>query len=1242
MADRAGLTDKCGWRVVLAAYLLFYLGIIVWARGIPYAIDNNESFSSLEHARNLHEVSWKLTKGLTDEVAAFTPSASPFIHSHQGNVPRIFAYLIYLLGARSVESQIAITTFTVGLCAIFFAYRYLRTIGPPVFAMIGCLVLTTDYGLFGQWQVDTYRVWYGFFFFSSLLWIHSFQRGSGWKIPVWGLCNYAAMFYGEYVYATFMAVTSALYACFIYRRNWGSIFRIVFIQCAGALIAAGTLLAQLTAYMGWHNVLLDIHYTLSARNMAFDQSFADEANRFYAQHHIVFFQNFLDTSTYRNVPYFVRSLFKFHFQYYSAPICLSFLIVLAAAIIGCCRLGHEGRTRHPTSSASVALKILGLSALAFGFFILVDSGLHQFDIFPAGTTASTMASAAIAACSLVSVLAVAQPTAAGISSQIALPWAGIFRAALLLGLSVYLIDRRKDLFGSFIENQWPFFGSASNISKFSVVVLVLCTVVALSISVNGAGESPSRVEGFPKLFALSACVLLGFAASYRIFTGYIFSGYLYRQAPFLVFWSDILFAAALFLILEETRRGLRVHHPILVLSASTLFVFLFGSWVSLQMTYGRLVAPTHYSFLHLLSKAPYRGKTFVADTYAAPIAEQTHAWAYAESSIFSGAIKLTADGFVTEHDKKYLWFGDAENNKKYLEPEYGIKIAQPASILEALDGSLRSENEAIEPIAFASFGCIARSLDPLQAFVEDQVVASDGIHFTIVKFDWDYPPFLQPVDNTIARSALHMSLQQRMAVSRVARAFHRHWRIELESMASSLSNGPEPLNRLISSATVDGKAVFSAAELNGDAPVSQLVDGDKVQLVLKSGLRDGRLRVAINEMSHIFDLRNLKESESSISCNRNEPYGNHTSIPNFPAGIYVNTRLVRVGSGSAAEIQYNYKQQNDKGEEHTTVRLYNWSETGKLKMVDAVLILGPRGIPIRIAEFRRRNPDTLMEYARISARGDIRNYEHWLLDHLTAHPDELSRPGILGSEAERLGLAAKLTSGETSGVTRMIPLPEGLSGWSQISVTPGTATKDGPEYFGLPFSVEDFERNSSESKMVGIGTPRADKGPIPYGVLEMRLRFSPFRGITPEPLVSTGIEDAGDFVYVTYPDPAHIRIGLDHWFHGGPLSQPIRVDFSREHKIEISMGSLFPSSEDFIFEGLLPEKVAKVKHSLLVVFDGETVLDAVSDFYESTPDQVSVGANLIKGTTSSTEFKGEIIEDHRVWPELLSTGSRTK
>ncbi len=348
---------SAAWVVVFLAYVVCFGTLLIFTRGLPYAIDNNESFSSLWHARHMYELGFSQTMGLADEVMAWHPAASPYVHTHQGNFPRLFSFLLYVLGARSIESQIVITTFTAGLASIWLAYRFLRTIGPPLFAGLACLVLITDYGLFGQWQVDTYRVWYGFFFFGSLYWVSQLGRWRGWPMLLAGAALFGAVFYGEYVFASFVGMTACAYALFFQPGRMRNFMRACAAVCLGAAAAAAVLLAQLVAYMGWQSVKLDVHYTLAARNMARDPAFADMVDKFYREHRIVFWNNYFDVTEFRTAGAFVTSLFGKHLQYYSPWVCLCAMVLLAGAPAGLLGRKAGGGSRSGPGAPGRALSL---------------------------------------------------------------------------------------------------------------------------------------------------------------------------------------------------------------------------------------------------------------------------------------------------------------------------------------------------------------------------------------------------------------------------------------------------------------------------------------------------------------------------------------------------------------------------------------------------------------------------------------------------------------------------------------------------------------------------------------------------------------------------------------------------------------------------------------------------------------------------------------------------------------------
>ena len=69
------------------------------------------------------------------------------------------------------------------------------------------------------------------------------------------------------------------------------------------------------------------------------------------------------------------------------------------------------------------------------------------------------------------------------------------------------------------------------------------------------------------------------------------------------------------------------------------------------------------------------------------------------------------------------------------------------------------------PIAFESTGIVQRTQEPLQPFLRHKLVRTDGVSYSIVKFDWDFPPFLRPVN-----AAMRAAATQGLAVRRRVRS----------------------------------------------------------------------------------------------------------------------------------------------------------------------------------------------------------------------------------------------------------------------------------------------------------------------------------------------------------------------------------------------------------------------------------------------------------------------------------------
>jgi len=1104
---------------------------LVATGGYPYGLDNNESYSSWWHARSLYENGIALTKGLTDEVFAHHPEASPYIHSHQGNFPRLYTFLWYALGIRDIATHIWITTFTVGLAAIWFAFRFLSDLVRPGYAAIACGVMMTNYLLFAQWQVSLYNVWHAFFFFSSLRCIQTLgttARRGRWVALA--LLNFASLFYWEYVFTAFVVSLCALYAITLHWRRPKTVLLAAGVVAGGAALAAGLLLTQLTAYMGWANVMEDVRLTLTARNAAADPALLEKVTTFYREHRIIFWHNFLDATPLRTLHGFWSTFVQHHLAYYSVPLIGTCALVLLGWLAGWVR------ARLPGGNSPV-------SGIGAAVFFLLGAG------------------------ALVLSLGHGPATAGGLVDG----WA------------------------------WEHPGARVLLAGAGLLGLVLALRPADHGLVSGS---------FP---ILVACAVAAYALTFRLFTGYVLSGYLHRLVPLLVFVTDLLLALPLWLAWRQFQpAGADRILPWCGRAAAVIvLVGMLAQWFTIQAGALRLVPPDSYAFLKLLGKAPAHRRSVVTNTYPAPMVARAGSWGYADTSLFSGQLTLDAGGFKVERDLKYLWFADRETNLDYLKPDLALTLDHPPNIGEARQREADRRAAEANGLARIPAGVVRRAQSPYQPFLHHKLLHTDNLRLDIVDLDWDYPPYLIRHEQQVRKLASTLSLEQKLALSGKAGETRRSWRVEWQWLDQASPRASSPIDLWYDGRIQD---ISSAAS-------SHVSYGDDLRLRIKPG--QGRLQVTVNDASEVFDLARLPVEGAVFDWQASAPHGRFTRLPVLAPGFFVETRVLPSPHGTNAELVYRFAQQDGQTEAGTMVRLYVESTDGRRRLHDSIALLGSDLIPVRLEEFRRANPDTLFEYAAASRSGDKRSYAQWLADHLQANPGERTRPGILADHI----VTRRDDAGGSATVVRL-PLPD-TADRCQFSITPGTRTKTGTEYFGLSFNPAEY----STAAEVAFVPPATTAGFVaPYGLLRLKLRFPTDRWPQSEPLLVTGSNEAGDIIYVIYHDEHHIRIGFDHWYQGGPLTQPIPIDFANEHELEISIGSLFPPSDDVVFVGRSAEEIAALKKRVMVRLNGETVLEAEGACYESTPDQVTIGRNNIRATSCGQEFHGVILSVERIWP----------
>jgi hypothetical protein len=194
----------------------------------------------------------------------------------------------------------------------------------------------------------------------------------------------------------------------------------------------------------------------------------------------------------------------------------------------------------------------------------------------------------------------------------------------------------------------------------------------------------------------------------------------------------------------------------------------------------------------------------------------------------------------------------------------------------------------------------------------------------------------------------------------------------------------------------------------------------------------------------------------------------------------------------------------------------------------------------------------------------------------------------------------------------------------------GSPVQIGRTNFLLDYATETFSGRILRQERLPLTTPANAATTAVFGPLRLTVRFPPGRTGGAEPLLTTGRPQAGDVVYVRYEADGTIRVGVDHWGHGGLLSEAITIDREKSHDIVIEMGSLYPDERHVSLASLPVDRRRKLKQQIRVRIDDATVLEGEQATYDSTPADVYVGKNPIGASSAEYAWTGEIIAVERL------------
>lgn len=154
---------------------------------------------------------------------------------------------------------------------------------------------------------------------------------------------------------------------------------------------------------------------------------------------------------------------------------------------------------------------------------------------------------------------------------------------------------------------------------------------------------------------------------------------------------------------------------------------------------------------------------------------------------------------------------------------------------------------------------------------------------------------------------------------------------------------------------------------------------------------------------------------------------------------------------------------------------------------------------------------------------------------------------------------------------------------------------------------------------------------VKYGPIEMTVMLPHDAVGGREPLLSTGgLADTGDIVYLVYTDAQHVQLGFFHLGSGGPLSEPIPVDYAVRHVVTIALGSLYPPRQHPLFRQWSDAAVDRLRRRLVLTLDGQTAVDAAVDVYPANPDQIYPGRNPLTQDVCRPRFTGEILHERQL------------
>jgi hypothetical protein len=272
------------------------------------------------------------------------------------------------------------------------------------------------------------------------------------------------------------------------------------------------------------------------------------------------------------------------------------------------------------------------------------------------------------------------------------------------------------------------------------VVVCAAAFVGTMLILAGRRAVLGRWHAVPSSLApFLLCGALGYLIVYKLSAGYVYSGYLSRLCPFIVFHVDALLALGLFVTvaISATLLGRASFNNLATrsacaaaIAAAVAFMVL---WTTIQSRYLLLFPPDRMSFITLLRDPAFQGRGLISNNYVVPFGFVAGTWAYIQA--YPRALSDSPQPVPND----YVWLADRRTNAEYSRPSIYVCFnswSTPNALLAELSAS-QADSQGCSNNAIVK----RAQSGGTDALPHASILARDteSDHWAILRLEWSSP-----------------------------------------------------------------------------------------------------------------------------------------------------------------------------------------------------------------------------------------------------------------------------------------------------------------------------------------------------------------------------------------------------------------------------------------------------------------------------------------------------------------------